>query len=48
MFEAVLLKVIDEYIASKFSASDGIYPLIPMFLFVWVPGTRISNIYFTF
>jgi hypothetical protein len=25
MFEDVLLKVIDEYVASKYSASDGIY-----------------------
>jgi hypothetical protein len=45
MFEAVPLTIIDEYIASKYSASDGIYARIPMFLFLWVPGARLNNKY---
>jgi hypothetical protein len=45
MVEAFLLTIGDEYIARKYSASDGIYGRIPMFLFVWVPGERYNNIY---
>jgi hypothetical protein len=45
MFETFLLKVIDEYIATKYSAPDGIYARIPMFLIVWVPGARLNDIY---
>jgi hypothetical protein len=35
----------DEYIATKYSVSDGIYARIPMFIFLLVLGARLQDIY---